>query len=155
MKPKVIEMKKSDIGVVSMMYIICAAFFCMTLQLKKEAQIYPMFIICILFLLTTLYLIKMVLQHKKDGIVNDFKEIFKGFLKNQFYAVLALSVVYLALIYFIGFYPSSLIYLVVTLYVLKVPKKHILITTAAMALMVYCAFSLFLNVPLPMGLLFS
>ena len=35
-------MKKTDIGVVGFMYAVCAFFFILSRDLKKEAQIYPL-----------------------------------------------------------------------------------------------------------------
>lgn len=148
-------MKKTDIGVVAFMYAICALFLTMTLRLKKAAQIYPLFIIVVLFILTVSYTVKMVRLYRGAGLVNDVSETFSGFLGKQFFVVLASSAAYLVLMWLAGFYISSLVYLVGTLLFLKVSKKHIAITAAVMAALIYCAFTLFLKVPLPVGLLFK
>lgn len=147
-------MKKTDIGVVGFMYAVCAFFLVMTLKLKKAAQIYPFFIITVLFMLTAAYTVKMVFMYRSEGAMNDVSQVFSGFKGKQFFTMLGFSIIYLGLMRMVGFYLSSLVYLVGTLLFFKVPKKHIAITSVVMALLVYCAFTLFLKVPLPVGLLF-
>lgn len=51
------KMQKTDIGVVAVMYAVCALFFYMNCQLKPESRTYPNFTIGLLFGLTTLYLV--------------------------------------------------------------------------------------------------
>lgn len=147
-------MKKTDIGVVAFMYAVCALFLSMTLKLKPAAQTYPLFIIALLAGLTTLYVIQMIRAAKKEGVTSGWED-FKDFVPKQFFPVLAMIVVYLVLMYFIGFYLSTLIFMVTCLLYLKVPKLHTVIATVAIILPVYCAFTLFLKVKLPAGLLFQ
>lgn len=147
-------MKKTDIGVVAFMYAVCALFLSMTLKLKPAAQTYPLFIIALLAGLTTLYVIQMIRAAKKEGVTSGWED-FKDFVPKQFFPVLAMIVVYLVLMYFIGFYLSTLIFMVTCLLYLKVPKLHTVIATVAIILLVYCAFTLFLKVKLPAGLLFQ
>ncbi|MFR1038341.1 MAG: hypothetical protein ACLSE4_05750 [Clostridium sp.] len=45
--------------------------------------------------------------------------------------------------------------MVVSLLFLKVKKWQILLSTAVILVLVYCAFTLFLGVKLPMGILFA
>ena len=72
-------MKKTDIGVVGFMYAVCAFFFIMAQDLKKEARVYPVFIITLLFLLTTGYLVEMLVSAKKYGVTSGIQVIFEGF----------------------------------------------------------------------------
>ena len=63
-------MKKTDIGVVGFMYAVCVFFFAMAQDLKKDAQVYPVFIITLLFLLifvlmTAMNLMQVVADRKK------------------------------------------------------------------------------------------
>ena len=67
-------MKKTDIGVVGFMYGVCILFLVMTLQLKKAAQTYPLFIITLLALLTTLYVYNMVKDAKRLGVTSGLEE---------------------------------------------------------------------------------
>ena len=148
-------MKKTDIGVVAFMYAICGLFYYMLGDLKKSAQTYPKFIIILLFLLTTLYLINMLIGAKKNGVTSGVKEIFDGFLPKQFFIVFILIIVYLALNYIVGFYIATVIFMAACLLFLKVPKWQIAIAIVAIIGLVYCAFTLFLKVKLPVGLLFK
>lgn len=146
-------MKKSDIGVVVVMYAICLLFFTMTRQLKATAQIYPLCLIGALFLLNTLHLLRCVISLRKEGFINDFPEIFKDFMARQFFVVIAASIGYMILMYVAGFYLSSIIYLVGVQWFLGVPKIPLCITVVSMAVLIYAVFSLFLKVPLPVGML--
>lgn len=147
-------MKKTDIGVVAFIYAVCALFLVMTLQLPQAAQTYPLFIIILLAALTTLYVAQMVRGAKKSGVTTGLED-FEGFLPKQFFPILGMVVLYLVIMYFAGFYIATLAFMVVCLLFLKVPKWQILLSTAVILALVYCAFTLFLKVRLPVGLLFK
>ena len=147
-------MKKTDIGVVAYVYAVALFFLSMTLKLPKPAQAYPLFIIVLLLGLTTLYVAQMVIGAKKKGVESGMED-FKDFLPKQFFPVLAMIIVYLVLMYFVGFYISTALFMVVSLLFLKVKKWQILLSTAVILVLVYCAFTLFLGVKLPMGILFA
>ena len=147
-------MKKTDIGVVAFIYAVCALFLVMTLQLPQAAQTYPLFIIILLAALTTLYVAQMVRGAKKSGVTTGLED-FEGFLPKQFFPTLGMVVLYLVIMYFAGFYIATLAFMVVCLLFLKVPKWQILLSTAVILALVYCAFTLFLKVKLPVGLLFK
>lgn len=147
-------MKKTDIGVVAFMYGVCLLFLVMTLQLPAAAQTYPLFINILLAALTTLYLVQMVLGARKKGVTSGLED-FAGFLPRQFFPILAMVIAYLVVMYFVGFYIATLLFMVLCLLFLKVPKWQILVATAVILALVYCAFTLFLGVKLPAGLLFK
>ncbi|MCI8480922.1 MAG: tripartite tricarboxylate transporter TctB family protein [Oscillibacter sp.] len=147
-------MKKTDIGVVAFIYAVCLLFLVMTLRLPSAAQTYPLFIIILLSALTTLYVAQMALAAKKSGITSGLED-FEGFLPKQFFPILGMVVVYLVIMYFAGFYIATLLFMAACLLFLKVPKWQILLSTAVILVLVYCAFTLFLKVKLPMGLLFK
>ena len=147
-------MKKTDIGVVAFIYAVCALFLVMTLQLPKAAQTYPLVIIILLAALTTLYVAQMVCGAKKSGVTTGLED-FEGFLPKQFFPILGMVVLYLVIMYFAGFYIATMAFMVVCLLFLKVPKWQILLSTAVILALVYCAFTLFLKVKLPVGLLFK
>lgn len=147
-------MKKTDIGVVAFIYAVCLLFLVMTLRLPAAAQTYPLFIIILLFALTTLYAVQMALAAKKSGVTSGLED-FEGFLPKQFFPVLGMVVVYLVIMYFAGFYIATLLFMAGCLLFLKVPKWQILLSTVVILALVYCAFTLFLKVKLPMGLLFK
>ena len=147
------KMVKTDIGVVAVFYGICALFYTQTLKLDADSQTYPRFIILLLFGLTTLYLLQMLFRARKNGVQNSNGE-FQGFQPLQFFGCLVLTLLYLLGVSFIGFYVSTTVFMVVTLLFLKVKPLPIVIATAAILLLVYVAFTLFLKVKLPAGLLF-
>lgn len=147
-------MKKTDIGVVAFMYAVCALFLVMTLSLKPAAQTYPLFIIIILAALTTLYLVQMVIGAKKKGVTSGLED-FADFLPKQFFPILGMIIAYLVIMYFAGFYIATLLFMLGCLLFLKVPKWQMILTVAVVLVLVYCAFTMFLGVKLPAGLLFS
>lgn len=148
-------MKKSDIGVVVFIYAIVLLFYVMTLGFPPEVQIYPTCLIAGLALLNTLYLVISLKKSRKAGFINDFPEVFEGFLKNQFFMILIGCIIYLVLMYLIGFYLSSVIFLVSVLYMLRVSTTSIFLTVAVLGVIIYLVFSRFLHVPLPLGIVFA
>lgn len=148
-------MKKTDIGVVSFMYGICLWFYLMNRSHPADAQIYPNFIILVLGGLTTLYLIKMLIAAKKEGVTNGFPELFKGFLPKQFFPVLGMAIGYLAALYLIGFYPASIVFMILVLWFLNIKPLTIGITTAAIMALVFFTFNVVLKVSLLKGLAFE
>lgn len=151
-------MTRSDLGVIISIYAICVFFLYMTLQLKAAAQIYPLGLIGILALLDTLYLIRCLWRMRVSGnkdIVNNLGEIFSGFQSRQFFFVLGACIAYLIMLYYLGFYISGLIYMIVVLLFLKVRQWQMWLSIAVLGLLIYSVFTIFLKVPLPKGLLFS
>ncbi|MBQ7159371.1 MAG: tripartite tricarboxylate transporter TctB family protein [Treponema sp.] len=148
-------MKKTDIGVVAFMYGICVWFLLMNRSLPADAQIYPKFIIALLGGLTTLYLIKMLITAKKEGVTNGFPELFKGFLPKQFFPILGMAIGYLAALYLIGFYPATLIFMILVLWFMNIRPLTIGITTAAIMALVFVTFNVVLKVSLIKGLVFE
>ena len=146
-------MKFTDVGVVAVFYVICGLFFAETQKLPAESQTYPKFIVIILFGLTTLYLIQMIMNAVKYGTESG-KSQFQGFQAKQFFVCLALTVLYIIAVLTIGFFVSTAVFLVVSLLFLKVKPLYIAITTVALLLLIYGAFTLFLRVQLPNNLLF-
>ena len=147
------KMKKTDIGVVAFMYIVCAYFYSETIKLKESSQTYPKFTIILLFGLTTLYLVQMIVSARKHGIESGVQEVFKDFLPLQFFVCLAATILYLVCIYFFGFYISTVIFMAFLLLFLKVPLPYTAITVVAIIALIYFAFSRFLGVRLPTGIL--
>lgn len=154
----VIKMTRSDIGVIAIIYATCALFLYMTFQLKAAAQIYPLCLIAGLALLNTLYLLRcfyrMFVSHARR-VINDMPEIFSEFLPQQFFFLVFGAIAYLALLYYLGFYLAGVIYLICTLWGLKVRPLPLAGTVIIMGILIYGVFTLFLKVPLPKGILFS
>ena len=148
------KMKKTDIGVVAVMYAICAGFYAATVKLSEESQTYPTFTIILLFGLTTLYLLQMLIAAKKHGVESGVQEVFEGFRPLQFFVCLGAVLLYLLMMNYLGFYISTIVFMLAVLLYLRVPVLHTVISVVAINLLVYLAFSLFLGVKLPVGILF-
>ena len=147
-------MKKSDIGVCTVMYGVCAFFLYMTLQLPKSAQIYPLCVISLLAGLTTLHVINMIIGAVREGITNGL-ENFKNFIPSQFSIIFVMILVYIASMPYLGFYVSSALFMTASLIFLRVKIWQIIMSEAVIFLLVYCAFTLFLEVRLPSGTLWG
>ncbi len=143
-------MKKSDIGVCLAMYAVCAFFLYMTLQLPQAAQIYPLCVIALLAGLTTLHVINMVRGAIREEVTNGLEE-FANFVPSQFFTLFVMILVYIAAMPYIGFYASSIIFMTASLLFLRVKVWQIVLAEIAIFVLVYCAFTLFLEVRLPEG----
>lgn len=144
-------MKKTDIGVVVFMYLVCAYFYAKTVTFRADSQTYPKFTIILLFGLTTLYLLQMLVAAKKHGVESGVAEAFKDFQPKQFLFCLLASIVYVVLMHFFGFYISTVIFMAAVLLYLRVPLLHSAIAIVAILALVYFAFGKFLGVKLPIG----
>lgn len=146
-------MKKSDLSVIVVNYIIAIVFFAATLAFPFDAQIYPFFIISLLVLINTIYLIKCLIKRKNgEKGENDLPIIFKDFQAKQFFVILLLCCLYIFLIAWLGFYTSTALYVIATMIFLKVPKKQLIIASVCFMVLIYATFTVFLKVPLPTGL---
>ena len=145
------KMQKTDIGVVAVLYAICAFFYSMTVKLDPESQVYPTFTRVLLFGLTTLYRLQMLVRAKKYGVESGADKIFKDFKPLQFFACVAMVIVYLIIMKYFGFYIATVIFMFAVLLFLRVPILHAVIVVVAIIALVYLAFTLFLGVKLPVG----
>ena len=144
-------MKKTDIGVVVFMYVVCGYFYYEMTKLKASSQTYPRFTIILLFGLTTLYLVQMSVAAKKYGVESGVNEVFKDFQAAQFFFCLIAAILYLVCIYFFGFYISTVVFMAAVLLYLKVPPLYAAITIVVIVGLIYFAFQRFLGVKLPVG----
>ena len=147
------KMKKTDIVVVVFMYAVCALFGYLNLSIKAEAQTYPWFVIGLLFVLTTMYLVKMIFEAIKNGVEAGWAEAFEGFLVKQFVPILLFVIAYAFIMKYLGFYIATFVFVTVTLLFLKVPKWQIAIVLVALFALAYGAFTMFLGVKLPQGII--
>ena len=144
-------MKKTDIGVVAFMYLVCAYFYTQTIKFQADSQTYPKFTIVLLFGLTTLYLLQMLVAARKHGVESGVSTVFKDFQPKQFFVCLLGAIVYVVLMHFFGFYISTVIFMAAVLLYLRVPLLHSAIAIVAIVALVYFAFGKFLGVRLPVG----
>ncbi len=144
-------MRKTDLGVVAFMYLVCAYFYSQTITFKADSQTYPKFTIVLLFALTTLYLLQMVVAARKHGVESGVDAVFKDFQPLQFFVCLIGAILYVVLMHFFGFYIATVIFMAGVLLYLRVPPLFTVIAIAAILLLVYFAFGKFLGVRLPVG----
>ena len=150
-------MKKTDIGVCAVMYGVCLFFLTMTLELPKAAQIYPLCIIVLLAALTTLQAFNMLraairARSGSDKVTSGLED-FKDFLPKQFFVLFAMIVIYLVLMPYVGFYISSLLFVLGSLVFLRVKFWQIALSAGVLLALVYFAFTVFLGVRRPAGVL--
>ena len=145
------KMKKTDIGVVVFMYAVCAFFYYHMTKLKASSQTYPRFTIILLFGLTTLYLVQMLVAAKKHGVESGVDKVFQGFQPVQFLVCLLATILYLACIYFFGFYISTVLFMTAVLLFLRVRPLFSALTIFLIVTLIYLAFQKFLGVRLPVG----
>ena len=139
------KMKKTDIGVVLFMYIVCGVFYYQMTKLKASSQTYPRFTIILLFL------IQMLVAAKKNGVESGVDEVFKDFQPVQFFVCLGATILYLIGIYFFGFYIPTVIFMAAVLLYLRVPPLYAAIAVVVIIALIYFAFQKFLGVKLPVG----
>ena len=144
------HMKKSDIGVCLVMYVVCAFFLYMTIQLPKAAQVYPLCVITLLAGLTTLHVLNMIRGALREGITSGL-ENFRDFVPSQFFVLFAMISAYIASMPYLGFYAASVLFMSASLLFLKVKIWQAVLAEIAIFALVYCAFTLFLEVRLPSG----
>ena len=148
------KMKKTDIGVVIFMYAVCGLFLSMSGSLSDASQTYPLFTIGLLFGLTTLYLLTMVVNARRNGVESGTEELLDGFQGMQLLVCILLTVAYMLLIRYLGFFSATILFMFAVLLYLRVPLLATVLSVAAINLLVYFAFAKFLGVRLPRGLLF-
>ena len=148
------KMKKTDVGVVVFMYAVCGLFLGMSGSLSDSSRTYPLFTIALLFGLTTLYLLTMVVKAKKYGVESGTEELLEGFEGLQLLVCIGLTVAYMLLIRYLGFFSATILFMLAVLLYLRVPLLATVLATAVINLLVYFAFVKFLGVRLPGGLLF-
>lgn len=149
-------MKESDLCVIAVVYGVATWFLVMTLQLPPAAQSYPLILLTALYLCNTLFLGKQLYSFYRHRVVlNDFRKLFAGFLPGQFFGVLAGFIIYMALVNYLGYYISSVLYLLLAQFFLKVKPIPAIISCACIMIVTYLVFSMFLHVPLPLGVWFE
>ena len=149
-------MKESDLCVIAVVYGVATWFLVMTLQLPPAAQSYPLILLTALYLCNTLFLGKQLYSFYRHRVVlNDFRKLFAGFLPGQFFGVLAGCIIFMDLVNYLGYYISSVLYLLLAQFFLKVKPIPAIISCACIMIVTYLVFSMFLHVPLPLGVWFE
>lgn len=140
-------MKKLDLLLGGILVAVAGIFYYLTFQLPENSRIYPLFVITLLLFLTVIHIIISLRKKEDPGEKSGFEE----FLPKQFYTVLGLSGLYVALINIIGYISSTFIYITATLIALKTDKKVSLAISIGVSAAIYVLFKILLRVPLPKG----
>ena len=138
-------MKKSDIFICGFMYLFSFFFLYLTMDFPPPARKYPYFVIGLLLILTTVRVSHIVRDYRREHkVINDMGIVFEGFLAKQFFIMVFAFLLFFVLMYFIGFYPAAFCYLLI---------RYMIFVLVGMAVLVYGTFDVFLNVPLPEGII--
>jgi len=122
----------------------------------RMAAFFPLILIILLLVLSVVYLIEIFYKKKYlDKIVVTKKQLSEN--KKKIYnitLILILLFLYIANISILGFVVSSLVFLIITPYLLGFRNIYILIIfSITFVLVVFLLFKIILTVPLPEGLL--
>lgn len=147
-------MKISDIFICGFMYLFAFFFLYLTMDFPPLARKYPYFVIGLLLILTTVRVSHIVRDYRREHkIINDIGIVFEGFLAKQFFIMVFTFLLFFVLMYFIGFYPAAFCYILICLRFFHIPIRYIIFVVVGMAMLVYGTFDVFLNVPLPEGII--
>jgi len=144
-------MQKTDYYLSAAIYVLGFAYIGMVSQMSKAAATYPLFVGVLLMVLNTVFLIKVYISRRKNK--PEEEKLFNDFKAKQFFTVFITCISYIFTMGILGFYTSTIVYLIVTLGLLGVKKKWILVSTVVFCGVIYMAFSVLLRVPLPTGYL--
>ena len=89
-------------------------------------------------------------EHK---IISDSSQVFDGFLPKQFWVMFSAFLLFFLLMYLFGFYIASIVYIFICLRFFRIKMKYIFLVLICMAALIYGTFDVFLNVPLPEGII--
>lgn len=108
--------------------------------------------VCILFLIFKDFKVNnsTISQNVSEGSIEEKPQ------KSKLRVIMPLIFLFISSIYFIGYYLSTIIFLIITPWLLGYKrKKTIFLSTLIITSMTYFLFNLFLHVRLPEGLFFS
>lgn len=144
-------MRKQNIALGSSVLVFTAIYCIMITRLPEKARTYPIFIAGLLCVLSLTFLIKSIIEKPKDN--EEKVSIFADFQKKQYIFVLCTAFIYVALINLLGYFAATFIYLIVSLFGLKINKLQSVLISVGFCLVIYIGFKLLLKVPLPAGLI--
>ena len=132
--------------------VFLALAFCIflkgTFDLKNwSSRYFPLMVLGLVAILTTMMIINAICKPAPEYN-------FRGGARALFIAGSLLA--YILVIYVVGFYIASPIYMGVTMYLLGMRNKKVLfIVPIAVTLFIYVTFDIIMKIPVPMGLLFK
>lgn len=143
-------MKKYDKILTIGLLIIEVFYFILIKQLPERAARYPYFVLGLLVFLTVILAIDAFFIKAKSEVKEEkFKDIKLG----QFFFIILASAAYIALIEIVGFFSTTVVYLLVVMLGLKNSVKWSIITSIVFPIFIYLIFVSFLRVPVPRGFL--
>jgi hypothetical protein len=132
--------------------LIGLAAFILALGMPGKAPMFPKLVSCGLMIMGALMVVFSIRKIKKDTPTEEKAANLDEFKSPVI--VLALLILYVLAVIYIGFYISTPIMLVGYMWFMGIRnKKTILVTTVIVMAFVYCLFTLQLGVPLPKGIL--
>lgn len=129
--------------------LLSAGLFIYTFSLPPKSQGYPQFIISILALLS----LALLVQSLRKTSTTSWKDLFAELEYKRFLIVVSSCLIYIILISMIGFLTTTALYLILTMYLLRLNLKTLAISTTCFMVLIYVVFKVLLKVPLPTGLL--
>ena len=144
-----------DIGIGIMLIVFLAFIFYLTNNLIAEAAIFPYILIGLLFLFSITIIIRGSKRDKFTEDGDDEEKITGSLLRTPLITFIGI-VLYCVLITLIGFFPSTIIFIILYLYINNYRSfKKVAFTVVFLIMFVYLVFNYQLNVPLPLGILFE
>lgn len=144
------EKKKFNWDWVTIGFLVLAFFIFLkgTFELKNwSSRYFPLIVLGLVLVLTIVMIVNAI---RKPAPEYNFE----GGKRALFIA--ASLLVYILIIYVVGFYIASPIYMAVTMYLLgQRNKKVIVLVPLAVTLFIYVTFTIVMKIPVPAGLLFK
>lgn len=130
----------------------CGLSYYLSFSFSSEARSYPHFMIFCLFFFSLVLLVNTFVKSKKKE--KDY--IDKGKIDiSRLLSIGILTVIYIVVLSKIGFYSSTVIYLLCAMSLLGIKNiKLLLFVTGIFLLLLYSIFNVFLQLPKPEGILF-
>lgn len=141
-------MKNIDRTIGLSFLLIAGIFFINTFKLPEDTQGYPRFMLGIMTTLAILLIIKSFIKSEDQS----WKDLFGYIQWKRFLYVFIFSLLYLVLINKVGFFITTVGYLLIMMIFLKGSRSLILISIPSFTLLLYLIFRVFLKVPLPTGI---
>lgn len=144
-------MKKYDKILTIALLLLEVFYFILIKQLPEKAARYPYFVLGLLFSLTLILAVNafFIKSNAEDEDGEKFKDIKIG----QFLFIILASIVYIVFIEIIGFFTTTVVYLLVVMLGLKNSIKWSIVTSILFPIFIYFVFVAFLRVPVPKGFL--
>lgn len=139
--------KTKEIISLIVIYMIAFLFLFQSFGFKGDAGLFPKILSIIIIVLNTIQLVKVITGHL---IEIKGKEELDG---KKLVVILVASLAYVLSLQVLGFVVSSLIYLILAMYLLRVENKKALVIISVLTIIViYLSFGVLLKVPIPKGI---